>query len=271
MTWLPWLIFSLPNHWDKRTDVRTMTQQSTHPPSNTVLFARSLLFSLGMIVSTVVWAPVVLLAFPISFERRYRLSQQWTRFNIWWLEKTCRIGYRITGLEHVPKGPAIVLAKHQSTWETLFLHHLFPPQAWVVKKELLWIPFFGWALRLLEPIAIDRKSASIAIKQVLQQGKKSLDRGRWVVIFPEGTRVHPGSRGHYSAGGAMLAARSGYPIVPIAHNAGEFWQRQGFLKRPGIIKVVIGPAIDSSGRKAQQLIALTEEWIEGTMERISHA
>lgn len=238
------------------------------PVSSVFLFLRSLSFSLGMIVSAVIWAPVVMLAAPLAYERRYRLAQQWARFIIGWAEKTCGIGHRINGLERLPSGPAIILAKHQSTWETLFLFGLLPPQAWVVKRELLRIPFFGWALALLDPIAIERKASSRAFKQVMKQGKEHLHKGHWVVIFPEGTRVAPGARVRYGQAGAKLAVDTGYPVVPIAHNAGEFWPRRGFLKHPGIIEVVIGPVMESRNRSAQQLTALVEDWIETTMQTI---
>lgn len=245
----------------------------THNSSQTgylICFIRSLLFSIGMITSAVVWAPVVILAAPLPYQRRHRLAQQWARFIIWWLDKTCRIDYRISGLENLPSSPVVVLAKHQSTWETMFLFGRLPPQAWVVKKELLRIPFFGWALALLDPIAIDRKAGSRALKQVLLQGREHLQKGHWVVIFPEGTRVPPGVRGRYGAAGARLAIDSACPVVPIAHNAGEFWPRGSFLKRPGTVQIVIGPAIDSRNQKAQQLNIRVEEWIEATMKDISN-
>jgi 1-acyl-sn-glycerol-3-phosphate acyltransferase len=234
------------------------------------LFARSLLFFAGMALSTLIWASLVILASPLRFEHRYRIAQQWSRFNIWWLNKTCHITYRIDGLEHLPKGPVVVIAKHQSAWETLFLQQLLPPLAWVVKRELLWIPFFGWALALLNPISINREASGMAVKQVLRQGKECLNKGRWVLIFPEGTRTVPGTRTRYNVGGAMLAAHSGYPILPIAHNAGEFWPRHRFVKRPGIVQVVFGPLIESQGRHPRELNALVEDWIEATMQRISN-
>lgn len=249
-----------------------MTTVQSHSPSThtAILFLRSLLFYLGMTISTVIWAPLTLLTFPLPPHHRYRFARQWSCFNLWWLEKTCGIDYRIRGLEHIPASPAVLIAKHQSTWETLALQKIFPPQVWVLKRELLWLPLFGWALALLKPIAIDRKAINAAVKQVLRQGKERLRDGFWVVIFPEGTRVAPGIRGRYGIGGAMLAAHTGYPLVPVAHNAGEFWPRRGFLKYPGTVEVVIGPAIDSKGKTAKELNVLTETWIEDTMEQISN-
>ncbi|MFO1371360.1 MAG: lysophospholipid acyltransferase family protein [Candidatus Competibacteraceae bacterium] len=230
---------------------------------------RSLGFSIGMILSVSVIASLVVLSAPLPFTFRYRLSQYWTRFSIWWLRITCGISYQLSGAEHIPDRPVIVMAKHQSTWETLFLHQLLPPLAWVVKRELLWVPFFGWALVALRSIAINRQAGASAVKQLLRQGVSHLRRGQWVLIFPEGTRTAPGVRKRYGMGGAMLAAYSGYPILPVAHNAGEFWPRGGFLKRPGTVQVVFGPLIISDNRKPQELIQQVEDWIEDTVTHIS--
>lgn len=240
-------------------------------PAVVELWVRSLLFSLGMLLSTVVCGLAIVLGFALPFNRRYRLSQSWSRFNIWWLRVTCRIDYRVSGAEHIPDRPVIVMAKHQSTWETLFLQQYLQPTAWVVKRELLWLPFFGWALKLLRPIAIDRRAGSSAVKQVIRQGIEHLRRGQWILIFPEGTRTAPGVRKRYGMGGAVLAARSRCPILPVAHNAGEFWARRGFLKRPGTVQVVFGPLIASEGRSPQELNWMTETWIETTMTRIGRA
>jgi len=155
--------------------VRTPTQLSL---LNQLL--RSLLFSLGMLVSIGICAPLVVLGFPLPFVRRYRLSQYWTRFNIWWLRVTCRIDYRLSGIEHIPNRPVVVMAKHQSTWETLFLHQYLPPVAWVIKRELLWIPFFGWGLAMVSPISIDRTSGVRALKQMIEQGKDPFGKGNGI-------------------------------------------------------------------------------------------
>lgn len=235
------------------------------------LLLRSLLFSLGLLVSIGICAPLVVLGFFLPFVQRYRISQIWTGFNIWWLRVTCRIDYRLSGTEHIPDRPVIVMAKHQSTWETLFLHYYLPPMAWVIKRELLWLPFFGWALALLRPIAINRRAGTSAVKQVIRQGVEHLRRGQWVLIFPEGTRTSPGVRKRYGLGGAVLATHSGCPILPVALNAGEFWPRGGFLKRPGTVQVVFGPLFESAGRSPQELNQRVEDWIEGTMTRIGGA
>jgi len=239
------------------------------PPLTLNLLLRSLLFSLGMIISTSIVSSLVVLSFLLPFTWRYRLSKAWSHFNTWWLRITCRIDYQINGVEHIPDRPVVVMAKHQSTWETLFLHKYLPPIAWVVKRELLWIPFFGWALALLRPIAINRQASASAVKQVIRQGAEHLNQGQWVLVFPEGTRVAPGVRQRYGMGGAMLAGRGGCPILPVALNSGEFWPRGGFIKYPGTIQVVFGPLIESTDCSPRDLTQQVEDWIEKTMEQIS--
>lgn len=246
------------------------TLQTTAKSFDLILLARSLLFSLGMALSTGIWGLVMTLSAPLPFVWRYRLSQQWTRFNVWWLRVTCRIDYQLSGTEHLPDRPVVVMAKHQSTWETLFLHQFLPPVAWVVKRELLWVPFFGWGLALLRPIAIDRQSGAAAVRQVIRKGIAHLRQGQWVLIFPEGTRTAPGARQRYGLGGAVLAAHSGCPILPVALNSGEFWPRGRFLKQPGTIQVVFGPLLESDDRSPQDLIQAVEEWIEGTVANLGN-
>ena len=230
-----------------------------------MLFIRSLLFSIGMILLTVIYAIPSTLAYILPYQPRYRIVNVWHRSVLWWLQVTCGIRYEVEGLENIPQGRAgIIFSKHESTWETLALTKIFPPQAWVLKRELLWIPFFGWALAVLEPIAIDRNAGRKAIHQIIDQGIPKLDAGRWIVVFPEGTRVAPGQTMKFVGGGAFLAAKSGYPVVPVAHNAGEFWPKHGFLKAPGVIKVVIGKPIQTEGRKAAEINAEAEQWINST-------
>ncbi len=234
-----------------------------------LLLLRSLLFGIGLVLSISVVASLVVLSFALPFTRRYRISQYWTRFTIWWLRITCGIQYQLSGVEHIPDQPVVVMAKHQSTWETLFLHQYLPPVAWVIKRELLWLPFFGWAIALLRPIAINREMGASAVKQVIRQGTQYLQQGQWVVIFPEGTRVAPGVRQRYGMGGAALAARSGCSILPVALNSGECWPRGKFLKQPGTVQVVFGPLIASEGLSPQALNRQVENWIESEMARIS--
>lgn len=229
-----------------------------------MLFLRSLAFSTGLWLSTAVFAPLSVLTFPLPPLSRYRFISQWTRFNLWWLKHTCNLRYHLIGREHLPRDTAIALCKHQSTWETLALQEILPPQVWVLKRELLWLPLFGWGLAMMDPIAINRRAGKRAITQIIEQGRQRLDTGRWVVVFPEGTRVAPGEHRRFGIGGAVLAAETGHPVVPIAHNAGYFWPRRGFIKRPGVITAVIGPVIDSRGRSAEEINRIAEDWIRET-------
>lgn len=238
-------------------------------PSASGLMIRSLLFNLGLWGSIGIFVPMVLLATPFPFAWRSRLARTWAAVNLWWLRVTCRLSYHVEGLENIPEQPGIVMAKHQSAWETITLQTLFSPQVWVLKRELLRLPVFGWGLASMRPIAIDRSAGRAAVQQVVDQGIQRLKDGLWVIIFPEGTRTAPGHRGKYRIGGAILAEQSGYPVVPVAHNAGEFWSRKAFSKYPGVIQVVIGPPIPSKGRSATEIIREVEDWIEQNVTRIS--
>ncbi|TCJ15565.1 1-acyl-sn-glycerol-3-phosphate acyltransferase [Parasulfuritortus cantonensis] len=201
---------------------------------------------------------------------RYRVIRHWARTMLVVARYVLGIHHRVEGLEHLPApgSPAIVMAKHQSAWETIAFQCIFPPLSFVLKRELLAIPFFGWGLRLISPIAIDRDAGREALKDIEQQGADRLAKGFWVLIFPEGTRVKPGEQGKYNIGGAWLAARTGVPVVPVAHNAGRLWPKNAFVKRPGEITVVIGPAIATAGKKASAINAEVEAWIEAEMARL---
>ena len=238
-------------------------------PGKAILFARSFAFWIVFLVSIVLWSLVILFMAPFSFETRSKLLVLWSRFTNWWLLKTCKLGYEIQGTENIPEGSFIILSKHQSTWETISLQMFFPRTVWVAKRELLWLPFFGWAFAAMEPIALDRSAGRRAVEQLVRDGTTRLKRGRCVVIFPEGTRTAPGTVGRYRIGGAVLAEQSAYPVVPIAHNAGEYWPRREFIKKPGTIRVRIGPTIQSQGKLAQEILAETQHWIEETMKEIS--
>ncbi len=233
-------------------------------------FVGSALFSLGMISSTVLVATATMLVRPFPFRVRYAVARTFAYFNLWTLRVLCGIDYQVQGREHVPAGPAIVMCKHQSTWETFAMQALFPPQVYVLKRELLRVPFFGWGLACLAPIAIDRKAGRAAVSQVVDQGRDRLENGYWVIVFPEGTRIAAGKTGKYRVGGAILATETGYPIVPVAHNAGESWPRRGFLKRPGTVEVRIGPTVITQGRDANEVLAEARDWIEGTMKELSN-
>jgi 1-acyl-sn-glycerol-3-phosphate acyltransferase len=238
-----------------------------------MLFLRSLLFFVVMVLSTLMVTLPALLTFPFSFLARYRVISQWARFNLWCLQSICNLRYEVEGAENIPNGAAIVFAKHQSTWETLALQCILPPQTWVLKRELLKVPFFGWSLAMLEPVAIDRAAGRVALQQLIEQGKDRLNKGRYIIVFPEGTRIAPGMRRRFAFGGAKLAEKSGFPVLPVAHNAGYFWPRHGFIKRPGVIKVKIGPVIESkndAGRiKAAVINEAAEQWIAQAMTEIT--
>lgn len=228
----------------------------------------SALFNAIMWVSVLLYGPLALLTFPLPFPQRFYLISRWAAFQLWLLKILCGIRHEVHGREHLPPGPAIIMAKHQSTWETFALALIFPPQTWVLKRELMWIPLFGWALALLKPIAINRRSKREAVQQVIAQGRERLDAGIWVTVFPEGTRVAPARRRRWGQGGAALAARTGYPVVPVAHNAGHFWPRRRFMKWPGTIQLIIGPAIDAHGLDSVQIARRAESWVTRAMERL---
>jgi 1-acyl-sn-glycerol-3-phosphate acyltransferase len=185
-------------------------------------------------------------------------------------ERICGIRYRVLGADNIPGEACVVLSKHQSAWETLAFQEIFPPQVYVIKRELLWIPFFGWGLAMTSPVAIDRQAGMRALKQMLAQGRDRLARGFWIIVFPEGTRVAPGKRRAYQTGGAAIAVHAGAPVLPVAHNAGTCWRRDAFRKYPGTITVSIGKPIDSRGKKAEQLTREVEDWIESEMTRLDH-
>lgn len=226
---------------------------------------RSLIFFAGMLITATVYTPVALAVSPLPAITRSRIIGYWADFIVAWLRVTCGLSHRVVGLENLPARPCVILSKHQSAWETIAYQHIFPAQAWVLKRELLWIPFFGWGLAATRPIAIDRKAGIRALDEVVKQGKVRLAGGRYVVVFPEGTRMPPGGRGRYNPGGAMLARQSGVPVVPVAHNSGSFWSRRGFLKHPGVIEVRVGPPIDVTGKRPKQINAEAEAWIEAQM------
>lgn len=233
-----------------------------------MLFLRSALFNVVLWLSVPIYTPLVLLSFPFPPLARYRFVVQWARFHIWLLRHLCRLDYRVEGRQNLPAGPSVILSKHQSTWETLAYHLIFPPIAWVLKRELMWIPLLGWTLALLRPIAIERGAGRRAVDRVVEQGRSRLQSGLSVLVFPEGTRMPPRTRRRYRLGGPILASATGHPVVPVAHNAGRFWPRRGFVKRPGVIRVVIGPAIDTRGRSPGEINEQTETWIERTMEEL---
>ena len=232
------------------------------------VFVGSSLFAVGLIGSTIVFTAVALASMLLPYRFRWRVVTQWSRFNLYWLSVTCGVRARIEGLENIPGEPTVILSRHESTWETLALQRYFTPQVWVLKRELLRIPFFGWGLATLRPIAINRGSGLNAFRQMIEQGEERLANGCWVVVFPEGTRVPPGVRRPFKQGGARLAIHTNRPVVPVAHNAGDCWPRNSFFKYPGTIHVVIGEPIETSGLSATEVNRITEQWIHETLARI---
>jgi 1-acyl-sn-glycerol-3-phosphate acyltransferase len=230
---------------------------------------RSALFLVGSLAITTVFGFLVPLFGVFSFKAGAAMARTYAGAILGWARVSCGIGYEVSGWENVPDRPVVLMAKHQSAWETIFMQAKFPPQCWVVKRELLWLPFVGWSLIVIRAIAIDRKSGHSARDQIVEQGARRIAQGMWISIFPEGTRIAPGKRGRYGIGGALLATRTGTPILPIAHNAGEYWPRYAFRKHPGRVKVVIGPLIQTQGRDVISVNNEVEGWIEGQMRVIS--
>lgn len=232
-----------------------------------ILF-RSLVFFIIYAVTAVLFSCLGVVLWPLPFKWRYAVISQWAKLNIWLLAKICDLHLEVEGKEHIGEEPAVIICKHQSAWETLALQAVFPPQVWVLKRELLWIPFFGWGLASLSPIAIDRKAGRKALSQVIEQGLERLSSGAWVVVFPEGTRVAPGRMGKFGIGGARLAVDTGYPVIPVAHDAGHYWPKRGFLKKPGTIKMVIGNKIETAGVDAASLNQQLFEWMQQQMTKL---
>jgi 1-acyl-sn-glycerol-3-phosphate acyltransferase len=238
--------------------------------STPILFLRSLVFALLMVVATLIWAPLCFLFAPLPYAQRYRLTSVWNRVVIWGAKAICGIRYQIKGWENLPDAPVILLSKHQSAWETIFYLLVMPrPLVYVFKKELLYIPFFGWGIALLRMIPINRQRGKDAFAQVVEAGRKRLADGQWVIMFPEGTRSYVGSKGKYKAGGTRLAVETNTPVVPIAMNAGECWPKNSFIKKPGMITVSIGKPISPEGLTSNALIEKVENWIESEMRVIS--
>ena len=231
-------------------------------------FLRSCLFSLFQFVITPVFAVIALLTFPLARLTRYRIITTWSRLVMGAATLICGIRYRVIGAHNVPREPCVILCKHQSAWETMALQTIFPPQVWVMKRELLWIPFFGWGLAMLSPIAINRGSGAHALRRMAEQGRERLAAGFYIVIFPEGTRVAPGTRGTYHPGGAWLTVKTGALALPVAHNAGECWRKNAFIKHPGLITVSIGKPISPQGLSAAELNRRIEDWIESEMPKL---
>ena len=233
-------------------------------------FIRSFIFLLAMIIATVIWAPISMLFAFLPYNRRYYITSRWNVFIIWAAKVICGIHYQTKGFENFPDAPAILLAKHQSAWETIFLLMATPrPLVFVFKKEITYIPFFGWAISMLRMIPIDRSKGKDAFAHVVTHGKKRLADGQWIIMFPEGTRIPVGQKGSYKGGGARLAVDTQTQVVPIALNSGECWPKNSFIKKPGVVTVSVGKPISSEGKNPVELMQEVEAWIEAEMRVIS--
>jgi 1-acyl-sn-glycerol-3-phosphate acyltransferase len=234
-----------------------------------VIWIRSLLFQVYFYVSVCFFAVLCALSVLFPFRVRFFFAKTWGRSMLWAGRVMCGLDYVIEGAENIPDAPSVILIKHSTVFETYAQLAIFPPQTWVLKRELQWIPIFGWGLAAMKPIAIDRGAGGSAVKQVIEQGKARLAEGIWVTIFPEGTRMPPGETRRYGVSGAALAREAGVVIVPVAHNAGDLWPRRGLRKTPGLIRFCIGPSIDPRDMPPKETNRVVQQWIEGRMREIS--
>jgi 1-acyl-sn-glycerol-3-phosphate acyltransferase len=237
-----------------------------------VLYFRSLVFSVGYNITSALAGLVAVIIWPIMpYSWRWRIVTCWNRFVMFWLRVCCGISFKIIGDKHVDRFPCVVMAKHQSTWETMFLQYYFGPVSTILKKELFRIPFFGWGLASLRPIAIDRSSPIQALKDIKSKGLERIAEGNNLLIFPEGTRVPPGAVGNYARSGADIAIEAGVPIIAVAHNAVECWPHKHFIKYPGTITVVISEPIDTTNKDRKVLTEEVKQWIEGEIAKMPSA
>ena len=231
---------------------------------------RSFIFYLGMFFFTIPFTLISLFTFPLAQKHRYRFISLWAKTMIPWLKFTCNLTFEIHGSENIPNKPCIVFCNHQSAWETLALQIALPQQVWVLKRELLMIPFFGWGLWLTSPIAIDRSSGKKALLQMFNQGLTKIQKGFFIIVFPEGTRANLNEDKKYHIGGSWLAKKIDCPVLPIAHNAGYFWPKNSFLKHPGKITLKIGPLIETHELSTDQINESAKKWINSNVEKIIH-
>jgi len=236
---------------------------------NLLHYFYSLSFVSAMFFSSVYLSLVATFLLPLSFKIRYRFINFYSVINLWVLKNLCQIDYRVEGKENIPDETCIIFSKHQSALETMMVQRVFPPLTFVVKKELLWLPFFGWGLRAIDPIAIDRKAGRRAIVEIVKQGIDRLTKGIWIVIYPEGTRSKPGTKLPYKKGGAILATKSEHKVIPVAHTAGEYWPKGFFSRQTGTMVFSIGPAIETKGKTPNEVMREAECWIETKMKEIS--
>lgn len=248
-----------------------MTQQTTSSqdprPKN---YIGSALLFFGIFFTATIIGILLILGMVAGFKFRWRIGYAWCAIIRWMTKTFCGLTYEVEGLENIkPEHPAIIFSNHQSAWETLALRCIFPPHSVVIKRELLYFPIWGWSLLTLKAIVVNRKNQRASLKALLDQGTQYLNEGLWVLVFPEGTRAGAREVLKFNIGGAMLAQKSGFPIVPVVHNAGDFWPRYSFLKYPGVIKVKIGAPIETSGKKAKEINAEAEAWVRQALAEIT--
>jgi 1-acyl-sn-glycerol-3-phosphate acyltransferase len=232
-------------------------------------FMLSLIFTVYMMISACIFGLVMAICFWLPYRAQFNIARTWARILFWLLDKLCGLNFVVEGRERIPAGNHIVMSNHTSAWETVAQFLIFPPQVWVLKRELLWIPFIGWGLKLLRPISINRGAGHRAVTQVLDQGKARLADGLWIIIFPEGTRVVAGEKRKYGVSGALLATAANKFVVPLSHNAGDFWVRRGILKKRGTVRVIIGEAIDATGKDPRRLNEEVKQSIDAGLAQIA--
>jgi 1-acyl-sn-glycerol-3-phosphate acyltransferase len=230
---------------------------------------RSLLFNTYMILSACLFGAFMSLCFWSPHGFQFAIARCWARCLLWVLAHLCGLKFTVEGRERIPEGAHIVMSNHTSAWETIAQFVIFPPHVWVLKRELLWIPFVGWGLKLLRPIAIDRGKGHRAVNQVVEKGQARLKEGLWVIVFPEGTRVVAGETKKFGFSGALLATATGKLLVPVSHNAGRFWPRRGIVKKPGTVHVVIGEPIASVGKNPRQLTEEVRQAVDAGLAKIA--
>jgi len=236
-----------------------------------MIFLRSALYLITLIIVVIPYSGLVLATAPLPRLARWKVIAGWPQFAFWLSQHLLGIGYEVVGRDNIPNAPTVILSKHQSAWETIAYTTIFPPHVYVLKRELLWLPFLGWGLALMSPIAINRAKGKVAIRRMIELGGERLAQGFSIMVYPEGTRIPAGRRGTYKLGGGVLAVQNGVSVLPVAHNAGLLWPRNSFLKHPGKVTVVIGEPIETTGLTAEEVMRRVEDWIESQMVALTPA
>ena len=233
-------------------------------------FIRSSIFLFCMAVTTCLWVIPCIVARLFPYHMCFSIVSGWCTLNVYLAKIICGIRYEITGLENIPDRACVIMSNHQSTWETLAYPSIFPTLTWVIKKELLYVPMFGWGIASTQPIALDRKQGKKSFIQLIKDGKEKLRLGRFILIFPEGTRIPYEEERTLKIGGFVLAKKAGTEILPVAHDAGRLWPRHGFLKSPGTIQLRIGEPISTTDKTAEELREHYAQWLNHTRAEIKN-